>query len=108
MKDQRTIDRFYDVNAFLLLAAGGADRRVGNAGRNILNSAGINNFDLQIYKDTRITERHAVEFRWEMFNAWNHPQFLGAGTSLESPATFGKITDTRAPRIMQLVLKYSF
>ena len=79
-----------------------------NAGRNILNSPGINNFDLQIYKGTRLTERHALEFRWEMFNAWNHAQFLAPGTNLESPATFGKITDTRAPRIMQLVLKYSF
>jgi hypothetical protein len=107
-KDVRTIDRFYDVNAFVLLAAGGADRRVGDAGRNILISPGINNFDLQVYKNTRLSERHAIEFRWEMFNAWNHAQFLGAGTNLESPATFGKITDTRAPRIMQLVLKYSF
>ena len=36
-KDQRTLNRFYDVTAFRLLAAGGVDGRVGNAGRNILN-----------------------------------------------------------------------
>lgn len=107
-KSERNIDRFYDVNAFRVLAAGGTERRVGNAGRNILISPGVNNFDLQLYKNTRIREAHAIEFRWEMFNAWNHAQFGGPGTSMESPATFGKITSTRAPRIMQFVLKYGF
>jgi hypothetical protein len=107
-KSERTIDRFYDVNAFRLLAPGGADRRIGNAGRNVLVSAGINNFDFQVFKDTRIRERQTLEFRWEMFNAWNHTQFGSAGNSLESAATFGKITSTRAPRIMQFVLKYAF
>ena len=42
-KSDRTIDRFYDVTAFQLLPAGGAAARVGNAGRNILVSPGINN-----------------------------------------------------------------
>jgi hypothetical protein len=96
------------VNAFRLLAAGGVERRVGNAGRNILVSPGVNNFDLQVFKDTRIKESHSLEFRWEMFNAWNHTQFGAPGTNLESPATFGKVTSTRAPRIMQFVLKYGF
>lgn len=107
-KGIRNIDRFYDVNAFRLIAAGGADRRVGNAGRNILVGPGINTFDLQLYKDTRISERQTLEFRWEMFNAFNHPQFTAPAVNLESPATFGKITNTRDPRIMQFVLKYSF
>ena len=81
---------------------------MGNAGRNILVSPGINNFDLQVYKDTRFKESQEVEFRWEMFNAWNHAQFGSASTNMESAATFGKISSTRAPRIMQFVLKYRF
>ncbi len=107
-KSERTLARFYDVNAFQLLALGGADRRVGNAGRNILTSAGINNFDLQLFKNTRIREGHNLEFRWELFNAFNHTQWGGANTNMEAPALFGVISSTRAPRIMQFVLRYAF
>jgi len=107
-KSVRTLDRFYDINAFRVLAAGGADRRVGNAGRNILVSAGVNNFDLQLFKDTAIREGHTLEARWELFNAFNHTQWGPAGVNLEAPASFGVITSTRAPRIMQFVLRYAF
>jgi hypothetical protein len=107
-KGVRTLTRFYDVNAFRVIAAGGADRRVGNAGRNILTSAGINNFDLQAFKDFRIREGHNLEFRWEQFNAFNHTQWGGASTNMEAPEQFGLISGTRAPRIMQFVLRYSF
>jgi hypothetical protein len=107
-KSERTISRFYDVNAFRVLALGGADRRVGNAGRNILTSAGVNNFDLQLFKNTRVREGHSLEFRWEMFNAFNHTQWGAANTNMEAPALFGVISSTRAPRIMQFVLRYAF
>lgn len=107
-KGARTLQRFYDVSAFRLLANGGVDRRVGNSGRNILTSAGVNNFDLQVFKDFRIREGHNLEFRWESFNAFNHTQWGAAGTNLEAPAQFGVVTATRAPRIMQFVLRYAF
>jgi hypothetical protein len=107
-RSERTISRFYDVNAFRVLALGGADRRVGNAGRNVLTSAGINNFDLQLFKNTRIREGHNLEFRWELFNAFNHTQWGAANTNMEAPALFGVISSTRAPRIMQFVLRYAF
>ncbi|MBK9170173.1 MAG: TonB-dependent receptor [Bryobacterales bacterium] len=107
-KDERTLQRFYDVSAFRLIAPGGADRRVGNAGRNILTSAGLAQFDLQVFKDTRIREGHSLEFRWEMFNAFNHTNWGGAGTNMEAPQLFGVISSTRAPRIMQFALRYQF
>ncbi|MCS6953176.1 MAG: carboxypeptidase regulatory-like domain-containing protein [Bryobacterales bacterium] len=107
-KSERTIQRFYDINAFRLLAPGGADRRVGNAGRNILVSAGVNNFDLQVFKDTRIREGHVLELRVEAFNAFNHTQWGPAGVNLEAPALFGVISSTRPPRIMQFALRYAF
>lgn len=107
-RDERTISRYYDVNAFRVLALAGADRRVGNAGRNILTAAGVNNFDLQLFKNTRIREGHNLEFRWEMFNAFNHTQWGGANTNMEAPALFGVISSTRSPRIMQFVLRYAF
>ncbi|HWB99859.1 MAG TPA: TonB-dependent receptor [Bryobacteraceae bacterium] len=107
-KSTRTLQRFYDVSAFRLLAQGGVEARVGNAGRNILNSAGINNWDLQVFKDTAIREGQSLEFRWEMFNAFNHTQWGPAGTNLEAPQQFGVISSTGLPRIMQFVLRYAF
>jgi hypothetical protein len=106
--DQRTINRYYDVTAFQVLPAGGVSGRVGNAGRNILVAPGVNNFDLQLFKDTRFLEHQNIEFRWEMFNAFNHTQWGAPAVNLESPATFGRISSTRDPRIMQFVLRYSF
>ena len=51
-----------------------------NTGRNILTSAGLNNTNLAIVKDTRITERFKFRFQVEMLNAFNHPQpVLGSG-----------------------------
>lgn len=106
--DERTIDRYFDVTAFQLLPAGGTAGRVGDAGRNILIPPGINNFDIGAFKNTPITERQSLEFRWEMFNALNHTQFGAPSVNLESPATFGTITTTNAPRIMQISLRYAF
>lgn len=71
-------------------------------------SAGINNFDLQAFKDFRIREGHNLEFRWENFNAFNHTQWGAAQANMEAPDQFGLISGTRAPRIMQFVLRYSF
>ncbi len=107
-KSERTVDRFFDVNAFKLLSAGGADKRIGTAGRNILYQPGTKSHDLQIFKNTRIHEKHLLEFRWEMYNAWNHANWGSAATNMESPATFGVISSRGAPRNMQFGLKYEF
>lgn len=107
-KDERTLDRFFDINAFQLLPNGGVSGRVGNAGRNILYQPGIKNHDLQIFKNTRIRENHTLEFRWEMYNAWNHANWGAASANLEVPATFGQISSRGPTRTMQFALKYAF
>jgi hypothetical protein len=45
------------------------------AGRNTLVAGGINNFDVSLSKSLQIREQKRLEFRWEAFNALNHPQF---------------------------------
>ena len=40
-------------------------------GRNVLRGPGINNWDLSLTKTTMITERQSIQFRVELFNAWN-------------------------------------
>src|SRR5260370_33804828 len=50
----------------------------GNAGRNIMIGPGITNLDFSVFKNNRIkriSENFNVQFRLEMFNIMNHPNF---------------------------------
>ena len=54
----------------------------GNAGRNILIGPGITNLDFSVFKNNhikRISENFNVQFRVEMFNILNHPNFAPPG-----------------------------
>jgi len=85
----------------------------GNAGRNILRGDGLKNFDLGIYRSFRITERQSVQFRTEVFNLPNHPNFFFPNALLSSSA-FGTISRAAsgsqigAQRQIQFALKYIF
>jgi hypothetical protein len=85
---------------------------LGNAGRNFFHGPGINNFDLALLKETRITERTHVELRFEVFNVFNHAQFsINAVHSDSNTGSFGKILSARNPydsRIIQLGGKFVF
>ena len=86
----------------------------GNCARNNLRGPKQVNFDFSVIKDFRITEKHAVQFRMEMFNAPNHVELgtplTGWGSSNKNPvASFGTITSTRANmRQIQFALKCNF
>jgi hypothetical protein len=60
----------------LLAGTGTAIGVFGNAPRNSERSPGINNTNLNITKRTRISESKSIEFRVEMYNVFNHPQFI--------------------------------
>jgi outer membrane receptor protein involved in Fe transport len=79
----------------------------GDLGRNTLRGPGINNWDISFLKDTKITESKKVEFRAEFFNAFNHAQFLNPDAAGFS-GTFGQISQTRGPRLIQFGLKLYF
>jgi hypothetical protein len=52
-----------------------------------------------------------VEFRAEFFNAFNHTQFLnpcGNTGNCNDGSTYGKVSQARTPRVVQLALKYVF
>jgi len=53
-----------------------------NIGRNTLNSPGLNNWDISLFKNTKITESKSLQFRFEMFNAFNHRQFSYANAGI--------------------------
>jgi hypothetical protein len=89
-------------------AAGQPIHVEGNAGRNSIEQPGINNWDMGIVKNTHLGERFNVQFRCEMFNAWNHTQFGAANLVMTNP-NFGKITSALvAPRLVQLGLRLKF
>ena len=46
-----------------------------------------------------------LQFRAEMFNAWNHAQFLQPNGDSGAGANFGRISATRPPRLIQLAVK---
>ncbi|MDQ6704952.1 MAG: TonB-dependent receptor, partial [Acidobacteriota bacterium] len=80
----------------------------GNAARNSIEQPGINNWDIGVLKNTRVRERFNAQFRWEMFNAWNHTQYGAANLNLAS-ANFGKIGGLLVgPRRTQFGLRLVF
>jgi Carboxypeptidase regulatory-like domain len=80
----------------------------GNAGRGSIRQPGINNWDLGVVKNNRFSERLSMQFRWEMFNAFNHTQF-GPATLNRASTNFGQIGGTLiGPRRMQVGLKLIF
>ncbi len=48
---------------------------IGNEGRNNLVGPGLVETDMALMKTTRINERFSVQFRAELFNIFNHPNF---------------------------------
>jgi hypothetical protein len=55
----------------------------GTAGRNILRDAATNQGNLQISKETKISERIKVGFDASFLNVFNHPNFYSVDTFIE-------------------------
>jgi len=67
------------------------------------------NEDFGIMKRTYIREQMNIEFRFEMFNAFNRHIFgAPSGANVSDLPTFGKITSASAGRRGQFALKFNF
>jgi hypothetical protein len=68
----------------------------GNLGRNAVTGPGFSNSDFSVMKTTRITEAVRFQFRAELFDIFNHPNF-GNPSLVATSSSFGVITSTRFP-----------
>ncbi len=88
----------------------------GNLARNSITGPGFVNTDFSVIKNTKLMEKLNLQFRAEMFDIFNHPNFGNpALTFSPTSTTFGKITSTRFPtgdfgsaRQIQFALKLIF
>ena len=102
--DNPTPSQWFNLAAFALAPAG----TLGTAGRNSIIGPGIESWDFSMHKDFNIREDQRIEFRWEAFNAANHPVWGTPNTNAINSG-FGTISGTRLNmRQMQLALKYVF
>jgi hypothetical protein len=100
----------------------------GNVGRNTLNGPGITSLDFSVFKNNRIkriSENFNVQFRVEMFNILNHPNFgvpsttndgntdifdgTGASLAPSNGGTAGALVRTTiSERQIQFAIKFIF
>jgi hypothetical protein len=115
----------------------GNPTRQGNVGRNFLRGFGATQWDFAVHRDFPIREGAKLQFRAEMFNVLNHPdfgqpngnwlspafgpsgfglstemlgQFLNGGSAGQSVANgaFNPLYQIGGPRSIQFALKFSF
>ena len=80
------------------LGATGQPLRQGNLGRNALRGFGAAQWDLAVHRDFPLHEQFRLQFRAEMFNVLNHPNFAPPVGDLQNPSSinpqFGRSTQT--------------
>ena len=109
-RGERTIDRWFDVSQLANPAPG----QLGNAGKGVIRGSGNNKWDVVISKFLNVAAGHRLEFRAELFNALNKPQFDDPVVTPGNNPLAGKIMSasdfgfTQTERVIQLGLKYSF
>jgi hypothetical protein len=80
---------------------------LGTLGRNTERTDGLVDVGFSLSKDFRVTERLRLQFRGELFNAFNVANFNAVDNVLVSPS-FGRYTSAFDPRRAQLVARIVF
>lgn len=81
--------QLYTAGAFGIPPQG----RFGNVGRNSLTGSGLNSFDIAILKRIGFANDRYIEFRADVFNLFNHPNFSLPNNFVDEPA-FGSVVAT--------------
>jgi hypothetical protein len=112
----------FNRSAFVSPALG----RQGDFGRNVLRGFGAWQEDFAAHRQLRISDKFSLQFRAELFNLFNHPNFGDPNNTSITSSLFGQSTQTLAtslslasagfnplyqiggPRSVQLALKAIF
>jgi hypothetical protein len=97
---------YFNASQFSENALGSA----GTARRRFFYGPGMDNYDLALLKNVRLTEAKSLQFRIEAFNAFNHAQFFGPQAvdgNIDS-STFGQVISAAPPRLVQFGAKFFF
>jgi hypothetical protein len=106
------LNSYFNINAFMENAPG----TFGNTGKNVMQAPPLDYTDAGIFKNWTF-ERYSLQFRWEMFNAFNQPSFAApsstnqiSSTGVNIGGSEGQITSTGSEpaRIGQMALKFTF
>jgi len=110
--------QWINTAAFALPAKGD----FGNAPKSVFRLPGTNNWDISLFKKIPLkSETRYLQFRWEIYNVFNHTQFSGVNTTArfdDDPTSttfkqqvntaFGQVNAARNARVMQGSLRLTF
>jgi hypothetical protein len=106
---------FYNTCAFASNLTPGT---YGNEGRNVVLGPGYQEWDMTFFKTFPISEQKHFEFRADLFNLWNHTNYLVGPTGSDGQvepvavelgtAQMGLPQAARAPRQVQFAVKFVF
>jgi Carboxypeptidase regulatory-like domain len=104
---QHTIGNWFNASAFAIPNAGS----YGDAPVNAVRGPGFTDVDFSVLRTFGITERFRLQFRAEMFDLFNHPNYNNPNLALDG-GSFNQITSTvggpGANRNIQFALKLLF
>jgi len=97
---------YFDTSQFSENALG----TPGTAKRRFFYGPGMDNYDMALLKNVRLSESKSLQFRVEGFNVFNHAQFFGPQSvdGSISSSTFGRVISVNPPRLVQLGAKLFF
>jgi hypothetical protein len=99
--------RMHWFNPTAFVAPSAASFQVGNERRGVMTGPGFNRMDVGVFRNFKIRENVSFTLRGEGFNVLNHTNWGTIGTS-GGTSTFGQVTATRDPRILQVAGKINF
>jgi hypothetical protein len=103
----QSLNNWFDTSAFK--AAAPFTVPTDSLSQPDLRGPGRKSFDMSLFKNTRIRERFNVQFRAELFNAFNSPFFEARNDTTDvTNASFGKILFGSNPRNIQFGMRVLF
>jgi hypothetical protein len=99
----QSLQQWFNTAAFTVAPA----FTLGDSPRFPLHGPGLENWDMALQRNFMIMERAKLQFRGELYNAFNHANFNNPNGNVTSPS-FGAIGGAQAGRVTELVLRLFF